>query len=208
MGGVRLPTPDASKPTRQIRPSAGSASFGLCVPTSIYAWGCAPGWDGSGRWPLGGSGAFLGRCPRLEWGGPLALGRIGSRSRGGAPGWDGGGPLALGGGWFAFLGRCPRLGWGGPLALGGVGPRSWGGAPGWYGSGRWPWVGIGSRSWGVAPGWDGSGRWPLGGSGAFLGRCPRLGWGGPLALMGWSNDRPGALPQAGMGRAVGPYGLV
>ncbi len=75
-------------------------------------------------------------------------------------------------------------GWDGPLALaGGMGVVSRGDAPVWYGAGLWPLLV----------------RWAL-----CLGRCPRLVWNGPLALAGGMGVMPGALPQAGMGRAFGP----
>ena len=91
----------------------------LGIALSSFSWGVAPGWYRPGRWPSeshyhpfpgalpqAGIGravgppnrimiAPLGRCPRLVWPGPLALGFTFDR----------------------FLGRCPRLVLRGPLAL-------------------------------------------------------------------------------------------
>jgi hypothetical protein len=106
---------------------------------------------------------------------------------------------------------------------------SWGVAPGWYCPGRWPseshyppFPGALPQA-GIARAVGPRNRIIL----LFLGRCPRLVSAGPLALRialssfswgvapGWYRpgrwpseshyDRsPGALPQAGMARAVGP----
>jgi len=50
-----------------------------------------------------------------------------------------------------------------------------------------PRICISSFSWGVAPGWYGPGRWPL---------------------ESHYYPFPGALPQAGMARAVGPWNRI
>ena len=83
-----------------------------------------------------------------------------------------------------FLGRCPRLVWAGPLALGiALLPFSWGVAPGWYGAGRWP---LESHYY------------------LFPGALPQAGMGRAVGPGTAHRPFPGALPQAGIARAVGP----
>jgi hypothetical protein len=118
---------------------------------------------------------------------------------------------------FRILGHCPRLV---------CGAYTWGVAPGWYAAripgalpqagmdrafgaweficgahirwrrdrvlGRCPRLVWGAHTWGVAPGWYGARRWRLG-------ICV---WRGHSLT---ARSYPGALPQAGMDRAVGAY---
>ena len=142
--------------------------------------------NGPGRWPSDlHIVLFLGRCPRLVWAGPLALGiALLPFSWGVAPGWYSAGRWPSEPHIVLFLGRCPRLIWAGPLALGiALLPFSWGVAPGWYGAGRWP---LESHYY------------------LFPGALPQAGMGRAVGPGTAHRPFPGALPQAGMARAVGP----
>ena len=128
----------------------------------MSTWGVAPGWDGSGRWPVRGERrSVTGSLMRAHYRAPTAQCHpsLGQRPREGriptaqglkAPGWDGSGRWPVRGERRPMTGSLMRAHYRAPTAQChpslGQRPRE----------GRIP-TAQGLK----APGWDGSGRWPV-----------------------------------------------